>query len=77
MLGAQNLLGSEKGLSFKIRGSQQVSHIQIELTPADTYTVTFLKVRARVTKTVAVAEGVYADCLRKVIESHTGLYTRL
>ena len=79
MLGAQNLLGSEKGLSFKIRGSRKVSRIRIELAADDTYTVTFLKITGRAlnVKTIATEEGVYVDSLHRVIESNTGLRTRL
>lgn len=77
MLGAKDLVGSEKALSFKIRGSKTVSHIRIELDPSDTYTVTFSKVRGLNVKEVAKLDGIYVDSLHPLIEKHTGLYTKL
>lgn len=78
MLGAQNFLGDATTLTFKVRGSRLVTHIRITLTPMDTYTVTFLKVRGfNPPVSVAVIEDVYNDGLLQVIESNTGLRTSL
>lgn len=77
MLGAQNLAGSENSLQFKIRGSRKVSHIKVELTSMDDYTITFYKVRKFESKEVRTYNGVYCDLINKIIENETGLYTSL
>lgn len=77
MMGALNVLGGERSLQFKIRGSQKVSNIRIELAADDTYTVKFFKIRGLNVKTVAELDGVYVDGLHGVIESNTGLYLSL
>ncbi len=77
MLGAQNLLATEKGLSFKIRGCRKISHVRVTLDPCDTYTVQFVKCVGTAIKTVAVSYQVYCDGLLQVIEHHTGLATSI
>ena len=79
MLGAQNLVGSETGLTFKIRGSKKVSHVKVELDEgSDLYNMTFLKIRGvQPVKTVAEHEGIYSDMMHSIIEDETGLFTRL
>lgn len=77
MLGAKDFFHAPTALSFRVRGSKTVSHIKIELTSSDTYTVTFSKVRGLKVKLVATLEDVYADSLHRVIETNTGLYTKL
>lgn len=77
MMGARNLVGDEKSLQFKIQGSRKATHVRITLDPTDTYTVEFMKVRGYDVKTVASLSMVYADGLRKVIETNTGLYLSL
>lgn len=81
MLGAKNLMGDEKSLTFQIgRNAQGVTHIRVQLDPSDTYTMQFIKIgRAPGYKKTIVAEAsdIYADNLRRVIESKTGMYTSL
>lgn len=77
MLGAQNLNGDSKSLSFKIRGSQTVSHIKVELTPAVDYDVTFYKVRGNRIITQETVSGIYCDMLATLISDKTGLATSL
>lgn len=84
MLGAKDLVGSEseKFLQFKIgRNAKSVTHVRVTLTPADTYTVTSYRVRASkgipVTKTLESVDDVYVENLHDVIESLTGMYTRM
>jgi hypothetical protein len=82
MLGAQDLVGGENSLQFKIRGSRKVNKIRIVLDASDTYTVSFYKSTGhysteRTVKEIASFEGVYADQLHKLIESTTGLYTSI
>jgi len=84
MLGAKDLMGSEaeKFLQFKIgRNAKSVTHVRVTLTPADTYTVTSYRVRRSKgvleSKTLETCEDVYVDSLHSVIESLTGMYTRM
>ena len=84
MLGAKDLVGSEteKFLQFKVgRNAKSVSHIRVTLTPADTYTVTAYRMRRSKgvleSKELDTREDVYVDSLHSVIESLTGMYTRM
>ena len=78
MMGAKNLLASERALQFKVgRNAKAVTHVTVTLAADDTYTVRFDRVRKYVAKPVAEVEGVYVDSLRQVIESNTGLYLSL
>lgn len=80
MLGARDLLATERGLKFKIgKNSRGITHIVITLADDDTYTVTFWKITkgGLNAKAVIETEGVYADNLHHVIEIATGLYTSL
>ncbi len=82
MMGGKDLTATENGLKFKImRNSSGITHIRITLTPADTYTVEFTKVRRsgfdyKVTP-VATDEDIYAEQLHDCIERHTKLATRM
>ncbi len=78
MTGAKNLLGRTDGLSFKIgQNAKRVTHVRVTLTPADDYTVEFISVRGTNVRPLATREGVYAEDLRGVFTSETGLYTSL
>ena len=83
MLGAKNKgYGTDnKGntyISFKIRGSKNVSHIKITYNEAmDLYDMEFGKVRKYEYKIINTVNSVYNDMLNQIIESNTGLYTRL
>jgi hypothetical protein len=79
MLGANSLVDLGNGLRFKIKGCRKINTVGIELKGDDTYSVTFEKVTQRGLKRKVVAEfaNVYFDQLHAVIESTTGLYTRL
>jgi hypothetical protein len=77
MMGTKNLVGSADALLFDIRGCADFNKIEVKLSPMDTYTVRFMKLgRGSILRDVAV-EGVYADSLKNVIESKTGLYLSL
>jgi hypothetical protein len=80
MLGAGQPVGDATSVMFAIKGSPlKVNKIRITLDPSDTYTVEFLRY-SRKTLEVTVTnywDGVYAEDLRRVIESHTGLYLSL
>jgi len=82
MLGAKNLVGSENSLTFKIgRNAKSVSHIKVTLEPSDTYKVEAIRVRKSqgvlTSKVVESRDDVYVDSLHTVIETLTGMYTRL
>lgn len=84
MIGAKNLIAYPDGLAFKIgRNAKRVNHIKITL-ENDLYTMTFSRVpsvkalcNGKETVIVKQIEMVYADQMNTVIESNTGMYTRL
>jgi hypothetical protein len=82
MTGANGFIQGGRTLSFKLpRGARDgINGISITLTPADLYDVEFLKVsggRSYSRKVVREVTGVYADQLRSVFTSVTGLETSL
>jgi len=78
MMGAKNLVGSENSLRWKVgRNAKRVSLVEVELAPDDTYTVRFYRVRGFDCNLLSEVEMVYADSLKRVIESNTGLYLSL
>lgn len=79
MTGAKNLAGGATSLQMKIgKNAKKVTHVKVELTAADDYTVTFYEIRGTsVWKVLATVEGVYCDNLREVFTRYTGLYTSL
>ena len=78
MTGAKNLVGSENGLSMKIgRNSSKSHYFKVTLTPMDTYTLEFSHVRKAKFTVDQTYEHVYADQLRSIFESHTGMRTSL
>ena len=85
MLGAKDLVATDKGLQFRIgRNQNRVSHVIVNLDASDTYTVEFRSIRMSRTAPLGFTnrlrksfEGVYADNLRPVLESGTGMYTSL
>lgn len=78
MTGARNLVGSERSLSFRIGGNRaRISGLHIELTPSDTYTVTFLRIRCGMPQEVSRCEDVYAEDLQHIFTATTGMDTHL
>jgi hypothetical protein len=83
MTGAKNLTSSDNALSFKIgRNSSRANCVRIELTPSDTYTMTFQRAARSKTqgfqiKEVEKIEGVYCDQLQSIFTKVTGLETHL
>ena len=77
MMGASNLATWGDGLNFKIgRNPSGVTHINISLSPSDTYTVDFLRCNLRaknIRKVLGTFDDVYAEDLHRLIESETGL----
>lgn len=78
MTGAKNLVGSDNALSFRIgRNCEGINAVRIELTPMDTYTVTFYKVRKHVANIASQSEDVYCDMLAEIFTANTGMAVRL
>lgn len=79
MTGAKNFVAGPTGdLTFKIgRNAGNISHVKISLTPEDTYTMEFLKVRFGDVVVAKQYDGVYFDQLQPIFTEVTGMYTRL
>lgn len=80
MTGAKHLTGDTKVLSFKLpQGTtrNKATYVRVTLTPMDTYTVEFLKVRGLTVTPVSTHEDIYCDQLRSLFERQTGLRTSL
>lgn len=79
MTGAHTFVDLGNGLGFKFKGSKKANCLQITLDPSDTYSLTFYKITARGLNVATALElsGVYADQLRPIFESTTGLYLSL
>ena len=82
MTGAKHLARDGDGaLSFQLPGGGfakgGINHIKVALTPGDTYSVTYGKIRGNTYKVVHQADGLHADQLRNNFREHTGLETSL
>lgn len=79
MTGSKNFVGSADALSFRIGSGAKngINAARIVLTPADDYTVTFLRIRGTKVVEVETREGIYCDQLQDVFTTATGFYTKL
>ncbi len=79
MTGANRLAYDHNSLSFRLpmKGKNGANLVRVTLTPADTYTVKFTFVRSLTLRTVGEFTDVYAEDLRGLFESKTGLATSL
>jgi len=79
MMGAKNLVQTEKSLQWQIgRNSKGITHVIVALAPTDTYTVQFIKINRKYTVTkVVTVDDVYVDSLHTTIENNIGLYLSL
>ena len=80
MTGANSFASGDSMLTFKLPSrstKNNIRGVRVTLTPADDYTVEFLKMRGFEVVTVSKSEGIYADMLQEVFTEATGLYTRL
>lgn len=68
MTGARNLVATENSLTFNLPIGK-AKRVTIELTPADTYSVTFWARKGPSSDT----EGVYCDSLASLVSRKTGL----
>lgn len=79
MLGARSFVGSADSVQFKFAAKARngANTVRIVLDPSDTYTVEFWTVRGAKMVKRAEFSNVYADGLRALFESETGLYVSL
>lgn len=80
MTGARDLVAMENGMLFKLpsnRARKGINYVKIVLNGADTYDVTFYKVRGFDMVEVGNSYGIYNDGLAELFENETGLYTSL
>lgn len=77
MFGARLLVHDHNSLAFSIRGSRKVNKVKITLEPTDTYRVQCFKLRGVECRPVSESTMVYADQLKPVLETHTGLRASL
>lgn len=79
MIGAHSFAGSGNTLAFRFAAKARngANVIRITLMPSDTYRVEFLSLRGASRKVKGDFDDVYADSLRQLIESETGLYLSL
>jgi hypothetical protein len=77
MLGARDVLATEKGVRFRIgRNGRSINLIEIEV-ENDLYTIKYSRVRSDKKFPVAGDEGVYAEQLAKFISATTGMAVSL
>ncbi len=74
MTGAKHFLAIESGLQFKIGGGARngINCVRITLTPADEYTVEFIRTRKMTATVMAKHENAQAEDLVKLFEHATG-----
>lgn len=78
MTGAKDFVGDTRALQFRLpKNPKGVTNVRIELADDDTYTVKFFKIRKWDVTALGEQAMVYADSLRAVFESGTGLRTTL
>lgn len=70
-------IAKDRGLVLKVKGSRRVNVVEIDLTDADDYTVTFRHFTIRKDKLVASFDGIHSDALKGLIEKETGLFLSL
>lgn len=75
LMGAKNIAGDNKSLSFKIgENAKGVTHVKVELTPSDVYKVIFYKCKGSAIEVLKELDMVYNDMLLDVLEENTELY---
>ena len=80
MIGAINLMATDRGVQFKImRNERKVTHISIKLNDLDLYDLEFINLNKKTydIKKISLVNNIYADSLKNIITSETGLNTSL
>jgi hypothetical protein len=79
MLGIQQVMNLRNGVGFRWPNRQRSkgNYVEIELTGADLYDMTFYNLSMRGKKKVKEYRGLYADMLVSMFEKQTGWYLRM
>lgn len=79
MIAASSFSDHGDALSFKFKGCRKYNVCKVTLAPDDTYTVELrhFSLRTLKDKNEVSFSGIYADNLKNLIESETGLYLSL
>ena len=75
MLGVDVFIAGPNSVSFRFKGSRKVNCLRIVLTASDTYDLTFTKARGSQLTNVSEHKDIYAEDLRNLFETTTGLQT--
>lgn len=73
MLGACNFATDGNDLRFKIKGCKKINFVIIRVNSLDLYDIEFIKIKGYDIKKVSEYSSVYAESLRTLISSETGL----
>jgi len=75
MTGARQLVYDTRELAFKLPGFAKdgINYVKVVLNADDTYSVIFMKYRGLKVTNVKTVDMIYADMLRDVFKSVTGL----
>lgn len=81
MIGAKNFVRDEAnytiGFKFVEKAKNKANYCRIKLNASDLYDVEFISVRGVNVKTISIHNDLYADMLKNVFETETGLYLSL
>lgn len=81
MIGAKNFVRDEAnytiGFKFAAKAKNKANYCRIKLNASDLYDVEFISIRGVNVKTVSTHNDLYADMLKSVFETETGLYLSL
>ena len=74
MVGMKNAVHGKNFLMFSIgKAKDGINKVRVTLEPTDTYKVEFFRLRGVDCRQIASTDMVYADSLREVFTSYTGL----
>lgn len=78
LVGVKQITYREKQVTtkFKAKSKNKSNCVRVTLTDADDYTVEFLRLWGLNCTEISTHEGIYADMLQDLFETHTGLYVR-
>lgn len=79
MTGAKRFVAIASGLQFRLPDNAKdgINCVEITLTPADLYDVSYLNVRGAQVKEISRDENIYAEDLSSSFLKATGLFTSL
>lgn len=77
VMGAKQFVAHADGVAFRFPNKTGANHVTVKLTGRDDYDVTFVRIVGSKVKIVADIKGIYAEQLKSVFETNTGLYLSL